>query len=369
MAPTESGGQQSRRAGRIPDPLLDESSAPATQSTPQPAGRVDVDPAALLPIEKDEPPSVGRESAWERDRGGFELTLTIVALTSLVVLGLLYGMHLVFAAFADISAIHPSLAWIYKAVLAVAAIALLIGFLRAAEKYRLLRNISELQTLARAARSRQPVETDQGREAIKIYLNDLKDHCDAVTLECINRLLTKFGQYAGDLSRDFKLLEELVLERVDRNVEARLSDRAVQVVFATALAPHLMDPIIVCGQGVRVVREIATLYGGRPGLLGTLRLLMRAASSAVFAEVADLLGDALAQISGTKAAGKLGARVGEGLTNGFMILRLGEATKRLCRPVPLPHAELSHSFGKLVGALLVHWKPDEGELSAGRVPA
>jgi len=369
MAPTESGGQQPMRAGRIPDPLLAESSAPAAQSAPQRAGRVDVDPAGLGPIEKDEAPSVGTQNARERDRGGFDRAIKLVALTCLLVLGLLYGMHLAFAGFADISMIHPSLAWIYRGALGVGTIALLILFLHAAEQYRLLRNISELQTLAQAAGSRQPVDTVQGRKAIKRYLEDLEDHCDTMTRDCINRLQTKFGQYAGDLSRDFKLLEELLLERVDQNVESRLSDCAVQVVVATALAPHLLDPIIVCGQGVRVVREIATLYGGRPGLFGTLRLLMRAASSAVFAEVADLLGDALAQISGTKAAGKLGARVGEGLTNGFMILRLGEATKRLCRPVPLPPADLSHSFGKLVGALLVRWKPDDGELSAGRVPA
>jgi putative membrane protein len=369
MAQTEPGGQQPRRAGRILDPLLVESSAPAPQSAPRGAGRVDVDPAGLIPIEKDAPPSVGTQYGRERDHGAFDMAITIVALACLLILGLLYGMHLVSAAFADISMIHPLLAWIYMAVLAVATGAVLILILRAIEQYRSLGNISKLQSLARTARAQQPVEADRGREMIVAYLDNFQNRCDAQTQDCINRLQTKFGQYGGDLSRDFNLLEELVLEHVDRQVEGHLSDRAFQVAFATALAPHLLDPIIVCGQAARVVREISTLYGGRPGVLGTLRLLTRAASAAVFAEMANLLGDALAQISGTKAAAKLGARVGEGLTNGFMILRLGEATKRLCRPVPLPSADLSHSFGKLVGALLVHWKPNDGELSAGRVPA
>ena len=368
MTQTESGGQKPRRAGRILDPLLVESSAPP-QSTSRRAGRVDVDPAALIPIEKDAPPSIGTQYAAERDRGALDMAITIVALTCLLILGLLYCMHLVSAVFAEISMIHPSLAWIYMAVLAVATGAVLILILRAVEQYRSLENISELQSLARTARAQQPVEADLGREMIIEYLDDLQNSCDAQTQDCINRLQTKFGQYGGDLSRDFSLLEKLVLEHVDRQVEGHLSERAFQVAFATALAPHLLDPIIVCGQAARVVREISTRYGGRPGVLGTLRLLTRAASAAVFAEMANLLGDALTQISGTKAAAKLGARVGEGLTNGFMILRLGEATKRLCRPVPLPSADLSHSFGKLVGALLVHWEPDDGERSDGRVPA
>jgi uncharacterized membrane protein YcjF (UPF0283 family) len=97
-------------------------------------------------------------------------------------------------------------------------------------------------------------------------------------------------------------------------------------------------------------------------------LVARAASAAVFAEVADVLADAASQLLGIKAAGKLGARLGEGLTNGFLMLRLGEAAKRLCRPVPLPPPDYGQSLKKLVAAFLLHWKAENDEPAVNPLP-
>ena len=246
---------------------------------------------------------------------------------------------------------------------------LINSFLRLVIEYRSLQNISDLQGTARLARSGRPVNADKGRRAIVEYLDEVQSRCDVQTKHAIEQLHTKLGQYSGDLSRDFHLLEGLVLEQIDRKVDVRLSDYALQVAVATALASRFFDPLIVGVQSVRIVRQTATAYRGRPGFFGTFRLVARAASAAVFAEVAEVVADAASQLLGIKAAGKLGARFGEGLTNGFMMLRLGEATKRLCRPVPLPPADYGHSLKKLVAALLLQSKADNEEPAARPLPS
>ena len=337
------------------------------------AGPLDLDPdkSEILPDEP-RPPSLrnaGGHFPGKSDRRGFAIIPAIVLVVCIGLLGILYGIHLASVAFAEMKTVHPSLGWAYAMTLAVMMVVLGYFALLLIVQYRSLKNISVLQLMARLARSQSPLATDTGRNAILEYLAELQNRGDAQTKRSIGQLRTILGQYAGDLARDFCLFEELVLEHVDRRVDGADIGSRLEVAVATALATRLFDPLIVAVQAVRIVRETATAYRGRPGFFGTLQLVARAASAAIFAEImADLLAYAAPQLAGAKVAAKLGARLGEGLTNGFVMLRLGEATKRLCRPVPLPPADYSQSLKKLVTALLFQSKAEGEEPEVGPLP-
>jgi putative membrane protein len=97
--------------------------------------------------------------------------------------------------------------------------------------------------------------------------------------------------------------------------------------------------LYVLWEALRLVRRIAGLYGGRPGAVGLARL-----SRAVVAHLAVTgtmaAGDTLIQqIVGHGLAGRLSARLGEGVVNGLMTARIGLAAMDVCRPLPFLSAD------------------------------
>jgi uncharacterized membrane protein YcjF (UPF0283 family) len=297
------------KAERIVDSPTITSADSAQYFMPECATRLSIDPTQIetTKANHDVPlPANARSRAERRIR----TVATIAFLVSLTILGILYGFQLALAVFAELTLLQPALGWIYALALAVMVAVLATGFVRLVLQYRTLQNITGLQRMARSAFTRRLVDHVRARQAILDYLAELETRGEPQMKRSIEQLRTKFGQYSGEATRDFTLFNALVLEPIDRQVDARLSDSALQVAVATALATRLFDPLIVGVQAVRVVRQTATAYRGRPGFLGTLQLLTHAASAAVFAEAADLLADAASQLTGTKAAAKFGARLG-----------------------------------------------------------
>jgi len=111
---------------------------------------------------------------------------------------------------------------------------------------------------------------------------------------------------------------------------------AVQTVAGIAAMPSpSLDILLVGWRGVRLVRQVATIYGVRPGLLGTLSLLRRTALSATMVGAIDLAGNTLAH--GLLSSPLLAKLAGEAAAAGVAARRmlvLGRAAAAACDPVP-----------------------------------
>jgi putative membrane protein len=103
----------------------------------------------------------------------------------------------------------------------------------------------------------------------------------------------------------------------------------------TALAPRaIIDVVFVAAQAIRLIRRIAVIYGGRPGLFGFLKLL-RSIASHIAITGGMAAGDSLLQqFVGHGIAAKLSARLGEGVLNGLLTARVGLSAMAVCRPLP-----------------------------------
>ncbi len=92
--------------------------------------------------------------------------------------------------------------------------------------------------------------------------------------------------------------------------------------------------LFVAAQALRLIRRIAEIYGGRPGLLGAWRLA-RAVGSHLAITGGMAVGDSLMQtILGHGIAAKISARLGEGVLNGLLTARIGLSAMAVCRPMP-----------------------------------
>jgi putative membrane protein len=131
------------------------------------------------------------------------------------------------------------------------------------------------------------------------------------------------------------LAERNLMAPLDARARALTAASARRVALVTAVSPRaLIDVAYVIYESIRLAGAIARLYGARPGLFGFWRLI-----GAVLAHLAVTGGLVLTdgfveQVVGQGLAAKLSARLGEGVVNGLMTVRVGLAAIRVTRPLP-----------------------------------
>ncbi len=92
--------------------------------------------------------------------------------------------------------------------------------------------------------------------------------------------------------------------------------------------------MFVVAQIVRLVRRIAGIYGGRPGLLGLIKL-GRSIGAHLAITGGMAIGDSLLQqLVGHGIASRISTRMGEGVLNGLLTARVGLSALAVCRPMP-----------------------------------
>lgn len=222
------------------------------------------------------------------------------------------------------------LGWAASGAAAVALAALLAMVVREAAALLQLRSVEQLRSRAleasssddtKAARrlvgdlerftSNNPL-TAKGRETLASMKDDIID--------------------AGDL---VAIAERELLAGLDAQAKALVLQSAKRVSVITAVSPRaLIDVAYVLFESGRLIRRISQLYGGRPGMLGFIKLIRDvAAHLAVTGSIA--IGDSLVQqLVGHGLAARLSARLGEGVVNGLMTVRIGIAAMETARPLP-----------------------------------
>lgn len=150
--------------------------------------------------------------------------------------------------------------------------------------------------------------------------------------------LARLDEHQADVRDPGELLRLADRELVaPLDVEARriVMTSAKRVGVVTAMSPLMLIAVLfVLVENVRMLRAIATVYGGRPGTAGALKLGRMVVGHLVAAGGVALTEDLVGQFLGQDLLRRLSRRLGEGAFNGALTARIGAAAIGIIRPLP-----------------------------------
>lgn len=234
----------------------------------------------------------------------------------------------------ELFARSPVFGWIGTGLMALAGFAALMFVLR--EIVGLMR-LSRLGTVREDA-ARALVNTDA--EAARTTIAALKRIYDGRrdVAWAVERLKEDETDVMDPADR-VRVAEMDLIAPLDEAAGRLVAVRARRVMLLTAITPApVLDILFVAAQNMRLLREVATLYGGRPGFVGTLRLARMVVAHLAAAGALAMSDQLVQQVVGQGILGRLSARFGEGAVNGILTARIGLAAIDVCRPLPFTAA-------------------------------
>jgi putative membrane protein len=330
--------------GPLAEPLeLSTAAMPQIQSDPPvPVGPVEVERIEVVDGSQSRTPDPTR---FPTRRSPWVIFTALVggAAVAILLIILVIGDGLLAA-----DAIFPGLRDVYMASVVVAVVALAIAASNSWRKYHRLHVISALQEWE--LRTHQGIDGKEEKEGWKVF-SEYLDMLKRTHPSKRQRIQAFENKCERNLRGDLALFERDVLRKLDEEADRFIVERAIRVGIATSLAGRLWEPIIVIWHAIHLTTEVATVYAGRPGMWGTLRILFEGLATAVLAEVWQVFADSLSQVVAQGISARLSARLGEGIGNAALFVRLGCSVKQFCRAVPPDGSGLAAIWKTVFGEL------------------
>jgi len=149
-----------------------------------------------------------------------------------------------------------------------------------------------------------------------------------------------------------ELFSRFVLAPADHLAQRAIRRASAQAFAINAVSPTVLtDTLFFAARAMRMIREIAEIYGQRPGFAGTVHLLRRLVGGAGLVGAVDVVGGVLVQQLGGAVLERISANAAESAYAAQKMARLGLVAMALCRPVGFRTGE-APSLGALVSGLL-----------------
>ena len=295
----------------------------------------ETDDAALIVVPP-KPPSPSRSMHW----GG----ILLGALASLVSL---WAGLAVTQLVEEFFVRSPALGWLTLGVASIAAFAALAIILREVWALARLRRIEHIQADAAHA-----INTDDSAAAKRAVIQLERLYASRADAQLGLKDLRQYDHDIIDGRDRVKLAERHLVSPRDDEAHRIIAHAARRVTLLTTVTPTAaLDILFVAALNLRMMREVATLYGGRPSTLSTLRLARMVLGHLAVTGGLALSDNILQHVVGKGLLGRLSARFGEGAVNGILTARVGLAARDVCRPIP-QETSAKETLGSLIRELV-----------------
>lgn len=130
------------------------------------------------------------------------------------------------------------------------------------------------------------------------------------------------------------LFSRNVLQPVDKKAQALVSKNAAEAAIIVAISPlALIDMFFIAWRNIRLINNIAKIYGIELGYISRLRLLRMVLLNVAFAGATELVQEIGLEWLSQDLTAKLSARAAQGIGVGLLTARLGIKTMEFCRPL------------------------------------
>lgn len=249
------------------------------------------------------------------------------------------------------------LGWTAMGITALGVLALLVMLIKE------LFGIYRLSNLEKIRRSAESANHNNDLKAANVVIGKLLNLFQHRPDTAHGRALLKDHQNAIMSGRELLgLAERDLLSPLDKTARSLIMASAKRVSIVTAVSPRaIVDIGFVLFENVRLIRNIAELYAGKPSFFSSLRL-MRQVITHLAATGAIAVGDGLLQqIIGHGLAARISARLGEGVVNGLLTARIGIAASDVCRPLKFETVKRSNISDFVSELANLRDKPTTGE--------
>jgi putative membrane protein len=185
------------------------------------------------------------------------------------------------------------------------------------------------------------------RRAAEVLVSDDRDESRRIVRDLLGlaqqnpqlaRARSALQSHASDIidgADMIRLAERELMTPLDAEARRLVSVAAQRVSIVTAVSPRAaIDVLFVFVASLKLIRQLARLYGGRPGALGMISLLRHVIAHLAITGGMAASDSLVQQVLGHGIAAKLSQRLGEGILNGLLTARLGLAAIDVTRPLP-----------------------------------
>lgn len=219
-------------------------------------------------------------------------------------------------------------------VIAITSAVLTLSW-RAYENIQLLRTVSNLQREGNLL-----VETNSYGNAIH-YINRIAHFY--VHRPDIKARLDRFYVMLNDSHYDREictLFSSHVMKEIDQQAYRIVTQRSKETALLVMVSPiALLDTVFTLWRNVRMIRDIATLYGGRPSFFASVSLVSSVMQNLVYADVSEILAESVADAFGNSVLSVVSTQAAQGVGSGILTARVGLQAMALCRPLPFQTEE------------------------------
>jgi putative membrane protein len=207
--------------------------------------------------------------------------------------------------------------------------------------WRSYQNIKQLRTVSALQKQGQDLIEQNGYGRAMRYLNQIANFYSQ--RPDIKARIERFYLNFNDTHHDREmcaLFSSQVMKEMDQQAYRIVTQRSKETALMVMISQiALLDTLLTLWRNIRMIRDIASLYGGRPGFFGSIVLIGSVLQNLIYADVSEAVADSVGEILGGSVLSVMSAQAAQGLGSGVLTARLGLHAMTACRPLPFLEGE------------------------------